>query len=302
VNEKVEIIGIRLPLLEEFSCDLAGIVVEAALREGVGILDGDVIVVTDKLVSKCLGGVVRVDDVKPSRRSLKLAEETGLDPKIVELVIRSCDDVIAVVPFKRLVDKGLVDLASVSGDYEAVRRLLEEYLPEFFITLKEGMLWSNSGVDSSNLPQGRMAVPVRDHDGVAKMIRDRIYELTGKRVAVVIGDTEVFLGGSMDFARGSWGIDPVDRCFGCRDLYGKPKYGGVDLVVHEICSAAALIFKQIAEGVPVAIVRGVRYRECECGMRGSMPRVNLARALREVFKETVRVLGVRKLLKLFFLP
>jgi F420-0:gamma-glutamyl ligase len=68
-----------------------------------------------------------------------------------------------------------------------------------------------------------------------------------------------------------WGIDPVDRCFGCRDLCGKPKYGGVDIVAHEVRSAATLV--QTAGGIPEAVVKGLRYREC--GLKDSLPRVDL---------------------------
>jgi coenzyme F420-0:L-glutamate ligase/coenzyme F420-1:gamma-L-glutamate ligase len=94
------------------------------------------------------------------------------------------------------------------------------------------------------------------------------------------------------------GIDPVDRCFGCRDLYGKPKYGGVDIVVHEICSATSLLFKQASEGVPVAIVRGLKYRECECGLREALPRIHVGKAIKEVIMESLRVLGAKWLLTL----
>jgi coenzyme F420-0:L-glutamate ligase/coenzyme F420-1:gamma-L-glutamate ligase len=292
---RVEVIGLRLRVVEE-GCDIVEEILNSAGGQGVGVVDGDVIAVTDKLVSKCLGRVVRVDNVKPSENALKLAKKTGLDPGFVELVLRNCDDVLAVVPFKKIVDEGLVDLASLSGDVETAKKLLEEY-PDFFITLGEGMLWSDSGIDSSNLPPGHYAIPVKDHDEVAKMIREGILRITGKRVAVVICDTEIFLGGSLDFARGSWGIDPVDRCFACKDLYGKPKYGGVDMVAHEVCSAAALLFKQAAEGVPAAIIRGLKYRECECGLKDSLPRVRLGRVIKEVVKESVKVLGLKNTLK-----
>ena len=217
---RVEIIGLKMRVVEE-PCNIAEEILNAARLQGAYVVDGDVVVVTDKLVSKCLGRVVKVDDVKPSRKALRLASKTGLDARFVELVLRNCDDVLAVVPIKKLADEGLVNLKPLAGDVEAMRRLLDEY-PAFFITLREGMLWSDSGVDSSNLPPGYYAIPVENHDEVAKMIRDGIREATGRRVAVVICDTELFLGGSLDFARGSWGIDPVDRCFGCRDLYGKP--------------------------------------------------------------------------------
>jgi coenzyme F420-0:L-glutamate ligase/coenzyme F420-1:gamma-L-glutamate ligase len=294
--DRVEIIGLKMRVVEG-PCNIAEEFLKATRLQGVDVADGDVVVVTDKLVSKCLGRVVKVDDVKPSKRALRLARKTSLDPRFVELVLRSCDDVVAVVPIKRLVEKGFVDLKSLAGDVEAMRMLLNEY-PDFFITIREGMLWSDSGVDSSNLPPGYYAIPVENHDEVAKMIRDGIREATGRRVAVVVCDTEFFLGGSLDFARGSWGIDPVDRCFGCRDLYGKPKYGGVDIVAHEICSATSLLFKQTAEGVPVAIVRGLRYKECECGLRDSLPRIRIGRVIREVFVESLRVLGIKWLLKL----
>jgi coenzyme F420-0:L-glutamate ligase/coenzyme F420-1:gamma-L-glutamate ligase len=293
---RVEIVGLKMRVVEG-PCNIAEEILNAAKLQGIDVVDGDVIAVTDKLVSKCLGRVVNVDDVKPSKRALKLARKTGLDPRFVELVLKSCNDVLAVVPIKRLVKKGFVDLKSLAGDVEAMRKLLDEY-PDFFITIREGMLWSDSGVDSSNLPPGYYAVPVENHDEVAKMIGDGIQKATGRKVAVVICDTEFFLGGSLDFARGSWGIDPVDRCFGCRDLYGKPKYGGVDMVVHEICSATSLLFKQAAEGVPVAIVRGLKYRECECGLRDALPRTRIGKVIREVFVESLRVLGVKWLLKL----
>jgi coenzyme F420-0:L-glutamate ligase/coenzyme F420-1:gamma-L-glutamate ligase len=293
---RVEVIGLKMRVVEG-RCDIVKEILDSAKAQGVDIANGDVVVVTDKFVSKCLGRVVKIDDVKPSKKALKLARKTGLDPRFVELVLRNCDDIIAVVPIKKLVNKKFVDLESLAGDVEAMKKLLSEY-PTFFITIKEGMLWSDSGIDSSNLPPGCYAIPVEDHDKVAKMVRDGVWRATGKKVAVVICDTEFFLGGSLDFARGSWGIDPIDRCFGCRDLYGKPKYGGVDIVVHEICSTASLLFKQTAEGIPVVIVRGLRYRECECGLKDSLPRVDIDKAVREIAVESLRVLGIKKLLKL----
>jgi coenzyme F420-0:L-glutamate ligase/coenzyme F420-1:gamma-L-glutamate ligase len=293
--DKVEIIGLKLPLIEG-ACDLVNEILKAIERSNIEILDNDIIVVTDKLISKCFGSVVNAKEVKPSKRALKLAKKTHLDPRFVELVLRNCNEVIAVVPIKRLVEEGHVDLRSLAEDPEAVEELIEEY-PSFFITRKGGMLWSDSGIDSSNLPPNYYSIPVEDHDLIAKAIRERIRKATGKEVAVVICDTEVFLGGSMDFARGSYGIDPVDRHFACKDLYGKPKYGGVDLIAHEICSAAALVFKQAAEGIPVAIVRGAKYRKCECGFKELAPKVNTLKVTREVLRESVRVLGLRWLLR-----
>ncbi|MCC6023029.1 MAG: coenzyme F420-0:L-glutamate ligase, partial [Desulfurococcaceae archaeon] len=94
----------------EGRCDLVSQILEVTTKSGVNILDNDIIVLTDKIVSKCLGKVVSIDDVKVSKKALKLARRSGLDPKFVELVLRNSDDLVAVVPIKKLVDYGFIDL------------------------------------------------------------------------------------------------------------------------------------------------------------------------------------------------
>lgn len=292
---KIEIIGVKLPLVR-VGDDVAELIVKYAEGCG-GIRDGDVLVVAEKVVSKALGLTVDLALIKPSKKALKISKATGLDPRFVELVLKECDRVLLTVPIKELVKAGMADLASITGYREAAEKLLDEY-PCFFIVERDRMVWSDSGVDSSNVPAGKYVTPLRNHDEVARVLCKRIMELTGKHVAVVISDTEVFLGGSMDFARGSWGIDPVDRLFGFPDLYGKPKYGGADLIAHEVCSAAALILKQSGEGVPVAIIRGLKYRRLEQGLRASLPHIDLEGTLALTARATMKALGVWATVKL----
>jgi len=294
--QKIEVIGIKLPLVNPGN-DIAELIVKCAEECGAGICEGDVIVVAEKIVSKALGLMVSLDSIKPSRRASKLSKATGLDPRFIELVIGECERLLLTVPIRGLVKRGYFDLMLLTSDRKTAEELLDEY-PHFFIVEKEGMLWSDSGIDSSNVPSGMYVIPPRNHDEVARKIHERIMELTGKYVAVIISDTELFLGGSMDFARGSWGIDPVDRFFGSLDLYGKPKYGGVDLIVHEACSAAALILKQTGERLPAAIIRGLKYRRAESGLRDTLPSINLDEALTLTIKATVKTLGAGKLIKL----
>ena len=196
--------------LYEEDCDLVKEILTSISGSGVEILDGDIIVLTDKIVSKCFKKIVKIFVVKPSKKAVDLARKTGLDPRFVELVLRNSDDLLAVVPFKRLVERGFIDLMSLSADPYETRKILNEY-PVFFITRREGMIWSDSGIDSSNLPPGYYAVPVEDHDEIARSIREEISKTLGRKIAVVICDTEIFLEGSIDFARGSYGIDPVDN-------------------------------------------------------------------------------------------
>jgi len=71
---------------------------------------------------------------------------------------------------------------------------------------------------------------------------------------------------------GSHEIEPIDKGFGEPDLYGKPKYGGVDAIVHEVCCAAALVMRQTSQGIPVALIRGVNYEKCECSYSDGVKR------------------------------
>ena len=296
--EAVEVIGIRLGVVED-GCDLARLVVEAAESSGVGLVDGDVVVVTSKLVSKCLGSLVDISQITPSRRAEKLARRAGLDARFVELLMRESDDVLLAVPIRELADRGVVDLYSLARDGNAAREVLGRS-PTIFVTVRDGEIWTDSGLDNSNHPPNIYSIPPRGLDSVARSVREGVKSLTGRDVAVVICDTEMSWAGSMDVARGSYGIEPIDRRFAEPDLYNKPKFGGVDALVHEICAAAALVMRQTAEGIPIAVVRGLRYERCECGYRDRalLDARRLASAIRLTLMHTVKVLGIWHVLRI----
>jgi len=290
--------GLKLPLISPGD-DLAKIIVNASQNSGIGLEDGDVIVLTSKIVSKSQGLLIKLNEVKPSRRALILANKVGEDPRFIEILLRESDELLLAVPFKELIDKGLIRLKDISSNIENAVKVIETF-PVFFIVVRDGSLWTDAGIDSSNHPPGMVSIPPKNLDLIAKSIRDRIKRLTGKDVAIVICDTEIFLGGSLDLARGSYGIRPIDRSFGALDLYGKPKFGGVDLIVHELCAASALIMKQTSEGYPAVIIRGLNYEKCECGMRDILKMdVNTMRdIIKKIIKYTIKVLGFRWLFRI----
>jgi len=294
---RLEVVGLDLPLVKPGD-DIAKLVVDAAHRLGIEIEDGDVVAVSSKIVSKALGSIVRLDDVEPSDEAKRIASIVNEDARFIELVLRESDRVVAVIPMRELVERGVIKLENMAKDIDTARKVIERF-PVLFLVFREGSLWTDAGLDSSNLPDNYIAIPPRNLDEIAKSIRERIHELTGKTVAVVICDTEGFLGGSIDIARGSYGIEPRDRCFAEPDLYGKPKYGGVDIVVHEICAAMALVSKQTSRGIPAVIIKGLQYEKCECGLRDRMM-IDPSRAmeaLKLVISWTRKVLGVRTLLR-----
>lgn len=161
-----------------------------------------------------------------------------------------------------------------------------------------GMIASEAGLDQSNVKPGCVTYPPPNPDLEAEEIRRKLERFTGRRVAVIITDTEFSLTkiGSIDIAVGCSGISPVDKEFASQDIYGRPKYGGVDIVADEITAAAALIMKPSAQGFPVAIVRGVKYeRETNVGIRDVLLPYHMIRrrALR-----TILITALLRLLKL----
>lgn len=162
--------------------------------------------------------------------------------------------------FYELVRERIISIEKVSRDinqaYEALKRI-----PYMLIVRRDNQIYTNAGLDFSNNPEGILSALPKNLNEIAREIRRKIMESIGKNVAVVISDTEVWFSlGSLDFARGSSGIEVVSRDFGELDLYGKPKFGGVDHIVHEIACAAALLMGQTARGIPVVIIRGYKYR------------------------------------------
>ncbi|MCD6510677.1 MAG: coenzyme F420-0:L-glutamate ligase [Thermoprotei archaeon] len=295
---KLEVFGLKLPEVKPGD-DLARLIVEAASREAGGLRDGDVIVVTSKVVSKAYGLLINIDEVKPSKKAFRIAKMTGVDPKIVQVILENSDNVLFVIPIKPLVERKLIGLEELFEDPEHARKAID-MIPYMLIVERGGQVYSDAGLDFSNHPEGIASIPPRDPDRYAKLIRDGIRRIAGVDVAVVISDTEMFLGVySLDFARGSSGIEVVSKKFGALDRFGKPKFGGVDHIAHELACAAALLMGQTDEGVPAVLFRGLRYVRSEEGIKAySLKPEAMKIVLKLIIKETIRVLGIRSLLRL----
>jgi len=187
--------------------DLAAVISEAA-----ELLDGDVLVVTQKVVSKAEGRLVQVD------------------PKIGH---------------KPLVIKESARVLRRRGDL-----IISE--------TKHGFVCANAGIDLSNVEAGKAALLPLDSDRSARGIRDALTHRFGVDVAVVISDTfgRPWRRGVTDVAIGSAGLRPIVDLRGTNDALGRELQVTEVAVVDEIASAAELVMGK-ADGVPVAIVRGV---------------------------------------------
>jgi coenzyme F420-0:L-glutamate ligase / coenzyme F420-1:gamma-L-glutamate ligase len=202
--------------------DLAGLIDRNAQLE-----NGDVVVVAQKIVSKAEGRFVRLSDVSPSERARELAEQE--DPRRIEVVL---------------------------GEAE---RIVRARGPLVIAETRHGFVCASAGVDASNAPEPDTVVllPV-DPDESARGLRDRLRELTGKRVGVVVTDSfgRPWRQGTTDVAIGSAGIPVLVDLNGRIDAQGYELHATQIAVADEIAGAAELVRGKL-DGVPVAIVRGL---------------------------------------------
>ncbi len=251
----VRMIGLRLPRVLEGD-DLAGLIVQAAGEVGERLEDGDVLVVASKVVSRAKGYVVKPGEVKPSIRSKLLAWLTGREPWEVEL-IRERGSLAFIMPFSKAT-RGTGFPERFAVDPEEARKMVES-AGDVMLMRARGLTLVDAGMDYSNCPEGHVCLLPTDPDEEAREIADRIRELTGARVGVVISDTEFqpMKIGSIDVAVGVANVFPIRRRFGARDYFGRPKFGGDDSVADELAAAAALLMGQADEGIPVVLFKGL---------------------------------------------
>jgi coenzyme F420-0:L-glutamate ligase/coenzyme F420-1:gamma-L-glutamate ligase len=259
--KRIEVLGLQgIPEIKAGD-DLPGIIVKCAADEVDGIKDKDIIVLTSKIVSKSLGLMKKMSDVRPGRKAMAIWRKTGKDPKWVQMIFDEGHRILAIIPINGLVKKQIMQ---ASKDLESSDRLCEHEQAIVVTLSKEGRIHTcDAGIDGSNHPAGIVSFMPPDPDQAASEIRRQIQQRTSRTVAVILADTEMIPFGTMDFAVGSSGIEPVSRQFGQKDNFGKPKFGGIDLTAHELCSASALVFGQTSAGVPAVIVRGYEYQISE---------------------------------------
>jgi coenzyme F420-0:L-glutamate ligase/coenzyme F420-1:gamma-L-glutamate ligase len=218
--------------------DLARIIVETAEKNGKPIGDGDVVAVSQKVVSKAEGRLKRLRDVVPSLRAKEVAAVTGKDMRFVELVL------------------------------DETAKIVKAVLGFLVVEDKRGWVCLNAGADKSNVSLESdlyTLLPV-DPDESARRLRREIMRLTGKRAGVLICDTysRPFRRGQMEFAIGVAGVKVFKDYRGEKDLFGYVLQVKNVAMVDELACAAELLMGQGSEAVPVAIIRGLKRVElCE---------------------------------------
>ena len=218
--------------------DLAALIASAASASDIGLLDDDVLVVTQKVVSKAEGRLVDLASVEPRPWAVEFGERWGRDPRQVELVLRETAEVVRIGP------KGLI----ISRTHH-------------------GLVCANAGVDLSNVGSGEAAtlLPV-DPDASAHGIREGLRDRLGIAPATIVSDSfgRPWRNGIVNVAVGAAGIETLLDLRGTPDAAGREMQATVTAIADQLASAADLAGGKVAQ-LPVVVVRGYRYVRGEGG-------------------------------------
>jgi coenzyme F420-0:L-glutamate ligase/coenzyme F420-1:gamma-L-glutamate ligase len=238
LSDELRVLPIRgLPEIREGD-DLAALILQAA-GDNPGVRDGDVLVITQKVVSKAEGRVVRLDSVSPSPEAERLAAETEKDARLVELILQESASIVR--------QRG----------------------PVLITETRHGFVCANAGIDASNVgPEGTVCLLPVDPDGSARVMRSAIRDATGADVAVIISDTfgRAWREGHTNVAVGVAGMLPFSDYVGQVDPFGYELRVSTLCVADELAGAAELVQNKL-DGVPVAVIRGFDYPKGEGSAR-----------------------------------
>ena len=240
-TRSIEIFGVvGLPEIQPGD-QIGPAIVEATAAQGAPLVSGDILVVTQKIVSKAEGRLVNLSMVDPSDFAITFAAKSGRDPRLVELVLQESKSIVRMEP-----DRGVI----ISETHH-------------------GFVCANAGIDQSNVPGEEVVCLLPEHpDASAQRIRDDIHRSTGLDIPVVISDTfgRAWREGHVNFAIGVAGLDPILDYRGTPDAQGRVMHVTSIAVADELTAAAELVqFKAI--GVPVSVVRGYPYSPGQQGYR-----------------------------------
>jgi coenzyme F420-0:L-glutamate ligase/coenzyme F420-1:gamma-L-glutamate ligase len=205
-------------------------------KQAIVLEENDILVITQKVVSKAEGRIINLQEIKPSDFAKKIALQNKKDPAHIEVILRES---------KRIVR---MDHAVIISETH------------------HGFICANAGVDESNVGNNKTVtlLPI-DPDASAKKIYDELSRLTKiKKLGIIISDTwgRPWREGQVNFAIGVYGISPLIDYRGKKDSYGHKLKASLIAIADEIASAAELVFGKTNK-VPVAVIRGYKLKHTD---------------------------------------
>jgi coenzyme F420-0:L-glutamate ligase/coenzyme F420-1:gamma-L-glutamate ligase len=218
--------------------DIAAIVVDAAVRQRTPLATGDVVVLSQKIVSKSEGRLLRLPDITPSPMATTFAAGLGRDPRLIEVILRESRRVVRM-------DRGVL--------------VTETH---------HGWVCANAGVDQSNVDADVVALLPVDPDGSARAFRDAVRARTRAEIHVIVADTfgRPWREGLVNIAIGVAGFAPILSYLGQQDPAGRPLQATILAIADELAGAAEPVMGKL-DRIPAAIVRGLALQASEEGSK-----------------------------------
>lgn len=221
----------NIPMIQKGD-DLAAIAANKTALE-----EGDIVVFASTIVSKAEGHRYLLNDILPTAGAEELAILNAEDPRFIQYVLDNSTKILRKHPL--------------------------------LVQTVQGNVCINAGIDRSNTESGYILLLPRDPDASARKLRDRIRELTGKTVAVVITDTNgrSFREGQIGVTVGCAGIAALHDKRGDIDLFGHELKITIQGIVDEVAACANMLMGESDEGTPIAVIRGYDYLKDDDGIK-----------------------------------
>ena len=223
----IQIIPVKIKEDIQPSDDVVALILSSSKSS---IDDGDVIVISQKIISKKEGRVVNLNSIIPSELSVGISSAYEKDPRLVEAILSESKRIVRM-------EHGVI-----------------------IVETNHNFICANAGIDESNVEKGFATLLPVDPDKSAKKIRDAVLQITGKNTAVIISDTfgRPFRLGQTDHAIGIAGIESIKNYEGKPDTFGKIMRVTAIAIVDELCAAAELVMGK-TEKSPAAIIKNYSF-------------------------------------------
>ena len=225
----MEIFPIKIPK-KEVGFDLF----EAIVKSKFQFQADDIVVISSKFVSTSERSLIDLNTVKVGKRARVLASKFKIDEKIAQVTLDESDYV-------------------VSG------------IPGFLLTINDGMIAPNAGIDKSNCPQGKIILYPKDSFKTASELRKKFLKKYGIKIGIIISDSRLMPTriGCTGIAVGVSGFNPVDDERGKRDLYGKKLRVTFKATADSLATIAVFMMGESNESIPIVVIRGANVKKTE---------------------------------------
>ena len=225
----MEIFPIKIPKKGE-GFDLFRTIVESKFQ----FLADDILVISSKFVSMSEGSLIDLKNVKVSKKARAFASKFKMDERIAQVTLQESDYVVS----------------GIAG---------------FLLTINDGMIAPNAGIDKSNCPQGKIVLYPKDSFKTANKLRKKLLKKYGIKIGIVISDSRLMPTriGCTGIAIGVSGFDPVDDERGKTDLYGKKLKVTFRATADCLATIGVFMMGESNESIPLVVIRGANVRETE---------------------------------------